>query len=94
LGAAIDIDPALARKILNNNGSVMYRIAVRSLTQDEIKSPTEKKEREEFDIAIDESLGLILEVLSMFSVITAWGKILSHKCIGKDLSVEHNPAIK
>jgi hypothetical protein len=41
-----------------------------------------------------ESLGLILEVLSMFSVMTAWGRILSHKCMGKDLSVEHNPAIK
>jgi hypothetical protein len=41
-----------------------------------------------------ESLGLILEVLSMFSVITAWGRILSHKCMGKDLSVEHNLAIK
>jgi hypothetical protein len=31
-----------------------------------------------------ESLRLILEVLSMFSVITAWGRILSHKCMGKD----------
>jgi hypothetical protein len=41
-----------------------------------------------------ESLGLILEVLSMFSVMTAWGRILSHKCMGKDLSVEHNPATK
>jgi hypothetical protein len=41
-----------------------------------------------------ESFGVILEVLSMFSVMTAWGRILSHKCMGKDLSVEHNPAIK
>jgi hypothetical protein len=41
-----------------------------------------------------ESLGLILEVLSIFSVMTAWGRILSHNCMGKDLSVEHNPAIK
>jgi hypothetical protein len=41
-----------------------------------------------------ESLGLILEVLSIFSVMTSWGRILSHKCMGKDLSVEHNPAIK
>jgi hypothetical protein len=41
-----------------------------------------------------ESLGLLLEVLSMFSVITAWDRILSHKCMGKDLYVEHNPAIK
>jgi hypothetical protein len=41
-----------------------------------------------------ESLGLILEVLSMFSVLTDWGGILSHKCMVNDLSVEHNPAIK
>jgi hypothetical protein len=41
-----------------------------------------------------ESLGLILEVISIFSVMTAWGSILYHKCMGKDLSVEHNPAIK
>jgi hypothetical protein len=41
-----------------------------------------------------ESFGLILEVLSILSVITAWGRVLSHKYMGKDLSVEHNPAIK
>jgi hypothetical protein len=41
-----------------------------------------------------ESLGLILEFLSIFNVMTAWGSIISHKCIGKDLSVEHRPAIK
>jgi hypothetical protein len=40
-----------------------------------------------------ESFGLILEVLNMSSVITAWGRILSHKCMGKDFSVEHDPAI-
>jgi hypothetical protein len=40
-----------------------------------------------------ESLGLILDVLNIFNVMTAWGSILSHKCIGKDLSVEHRPAI-
>jgi hypothetical protein len=46
LGAAIDIGPAMTRKILNQNGMVMYRSSVRSLTQDEIQSPTEKKERQ------------------------------------------------
>jgi hypothetical protein len=40
------------------------------------------------------SFGLIIEVLSMLSVIAAWGRILSHKCMGKDFYVEHNPAIK
>jgi hypothetical protein len=54
LGAAIDIGPAITRKVLKQNGSVMYRSSVRSLTQDEIQSPTEQKERKEFDIAIEE----------------------------------------
>jgi hypothetical protein len=53
LGAAIGIGPSMARKILNYNGSVMYIISIRSLTPDEIESPTDKKEREEFDIAIE-----------------------------------------
>jgi hypothetical protein len=57
LGAAIDIGPAMTRKILKQNGSVMYRSSVRPLTHDDIQSPTEKKEREEFDIAIEEKFG-------------------------------------
>jgi hypothetical protein len=52
LGASIDIGPAMARKILKNNGSVMHITATRSLTPDEIQSPTEQKESEEFYIAI------------------------------------------
>jgi hypothetical protein len=56
-GAAIDIGPAMTRKILKQNGSVMYRSSVRPLTQDEIQSPTEQKERQEFDIAIEEKFG-------------------------------------
>jgi hypothetical protein len=57
LGAAIDIDPATTRKILKKNGSVMYKSSARPLTQDEIQSPTEKKEREEFDIAVEKKFG-------------------------------------
>jgi hypothetical protein len=53
VGAAIDIGPAMARKILKKNRSVMHRTSVRSLTPDEIQSTTEKKERVEFDIAIE-----------------------------------------
>jgi hypothetical protein len=53
LGASIEIVPAMGRNILKNNGSVMYITPVRPLKQDEIQSPTEKKEREEFDIAIE-----------------------------------------
>jgi hypothetical protein len=61
LGAAIDISPAMARKILKNNGSVMYRTSIRPLTPDEIQSPTEKKEREEFDIAIEKKFGTSMD---------------------------------
>jgi hypothetical protein len=57
LGAAIDIDPAMTRKFLKQNWSTMYRSSVRHLTQDEIQSPTEKKEREEFDIAVEKKFG-------------------------------------
>jgi hypothetical protein len=46
LGAAIDIGPAMTRKILKRNGMVMYISSVRSLTLDEIQSPTEQKERQ------------------------------------------------
>jgi hypothetical protein len=46
LGAAIDIGPAMTRKILKKNGMVMYRSSFRYLTQDEIQSPTEQKERQ------------------------------------------------
>jgi hypothetical protein len=44
LVSAIDIGPAMTHNILKQNGSVMYRSSVRSLTQDEIQSPTEQKE--------------------------------------------------
>jgi hypothetical protein len=57
LGAAIDIGPAITRKILKKNGSVIYRSSVRPLTQDEIQFPTEKKEREEFGIAVEQKVG-------------------------------------
>jgi hypothetical protein len=57
LGAAIDIGPAMTRKILKHNGRVMYISPVRPLTQDEIQSPTEKKERDEFDIAVENKVG-------------------------------------
>jgi hypothetical protein len=46
LGAAIDIGPAMTRKILKKKGMVMYRSSVRSLTLYEILSPTELKERQ------------------------------------------------
>jgi hypothetical protein len=39
IGSAIYIGSAMARKILKNNGGVMYRTSVRSLTPDEIQPP-------------------------------------------------------
>jgi hypothetical protein len=61
LGAAIDIGPAMAHKIMKKNGSVVYRTSVRSLTRDEMQSPTERKEREEFDIAIEKTFGASMD---------------------------------
>jgi hypothetical protein len=61
LGAAIDIGPAMARKNLKNNGSAMYIKYLRRLTPDEIQSPTEKKERGEFDIAIEQKFGASMD---------------------------------
>jgi hypothetical protein len=57
VGAAINIGLTMTRKILKQNGSVMYISSVRPLTQDEIQSPTGRKEREEFDIAIENKIG-------------------------------------
>jgi hypothetical protein len=61
LGAAVDSGSAMARKILKKNGIVMYRTSVRSLTPDEIQSPNEKKEREEFNIAIKKKFGASMD---------------------------------
>jgi hypothetical protein len=58
LGAAIDIGLAMAHEILKKNGSVVYRKSFRSLTADEIRSPTEHKEREYFDVAIEKKYGV------------------------------------
>jgi hypothetical protein len=41
-----------------------------------------------------DNLGFIREMRHIFNVITAWGKNLSHRCMGKALSVEQMPAIK
>jgi hypothetical protein len=48
----------MTRKIVKKNGSVMYRASFRALTPNEIQSPTEQKEREEFDIAIGKKYGV------------------------------------
>jgi hypothetical protein len=40
---------------------MMYRTSVRPLTPDETQSPTEKKEREEFGIAIEKKYGTSMD---------------------------------
>jgi RecA-family ATPase len=62
----------MARKILKNKGSIIYRTSVRSQTPDKIKSSTEKKEREEFDIAIEKKFWSIngQELFSRMTLIT------------------------
>jgi hypothetical protein len=57
LGAVIDSGHAMTRKILKQNGSIMHRSSLRPLTQDEIQSPTERQERDKFDIAMEEKFG-------------------------------------
>jgi hypothetical protein len=57
VGAAIYIGTAMSRKILKANGQVLYRTSVRSLTLDEIQSPTEIAERLKFDTSVEEKLG-------------------------------------
>jgi hypothetical protein len=55
LGPAIDIDPAMACKIMNPKGQVMYRTSVRSLNPEEIASPVEKQAHLDVDIQIEDT---------------------------------------
>jgi hypothetical protein len=57
LGAAIYIDPAMSCKVLKENSQAMYWTSVRSLTLDEIQSPTEIAECLECDASVEEELG-------------------------------------
>jgi hypothetical protein len=52
LGPAIDIGPAMSRKVLKINGEVIFRVSVRGLTLDEMKIPDEQKWRQEYDESI------------------------------------------
>jgi hypothetical protein len=57
LGAAIDISTDISSKILKANGEVLYQTSVRSLTLDEIQSPTEIAERLKIDTSVEDKLG-------------------------------------
>jgi hypothetical protein len=57
LGPAVDIGPAMAAKILKQNGQTVVRSTVRPLTEDEMKNPDMKKKRDAFDVEIESRLG-------------------------------------
>ena len=62
LGPAIDIGPAMTRKILNKKGNVIYRSTVRSLTEDEKMDPDEIEERKEYNRTISKRFGGPLKI--------------------------------
>lgn len=57
LGPAIDVGPAMTRKVLKANGQVVYRSTVRSLTPDEMADATAKEAREKFTESVNSILG-------------------------------------
>jgi hypothetical protein len=57
LGHAIDIGPAMLRKVLKINCEVMIRVSVRGLPLDDMQSPDEQKRRQEYGEAIKMKLG-------------------------------------
>jgi hypothetical protein len=57
LGPAINIGPAMARKILKENGQTVIRSTVRSLTPDKLKSEDHKAKQKDFDVKVHEALG-------------------------------------
>jgi hypothetical protein len=57
LGPAIDIGPAMTRKVLKANGKVVYRSTVRSLNPDELADETMKRKRKEFTDKVNSALG-------------------------------------
>jgi len=57
LGPALDIGPAMTRKVIKRNREIVFRSTVRSLTPDEIADPVRVKEREEFTETLNAALG-------------------------------------
>jgi hypothetical protein len=56
-GAAIDIGPAVACKVLNIKGNFFYRTSARSLTSGEIHSPSETRARLAFAEVVEKKCG-------------------------------------
>ncbi len=57
LGPAIDIGPAMASKILKENGQTVIRSTVHSLMPDELKSEDHKALQKAFDTKVHAALG-------------------------------------
>jgi len=57
LGPALDIGPAMTRKVIKRNGEIVFQSTVRSLTPDEMADPVRAKEREEFCETLNAALG-------------------------------------
>ena len=57
LGPALDIGPAMTRKVRKANGQVVYRSTVRSPSPDEMADKTRTKERETFTALIEKLFG-------------------------------------
>ncbi len=57
LGPAIDIGPAMMRKVLKANGKVVYRSTVRSLNPDKLADETMKLKGKEFTEKVNSALG-------------------------------------
>jgi hypothetical protein len=56
LGAEIDIDPEMARKMMYGRSEVMYCTSVRSLTPVEIQSLSDTRSRLAFEEAFEKKL--------------------------------------
>jgi hypothetical protein len=57
LGPAIDIGPAHTRKVLKQNGQILYRSTVRSLSPEEEMKPEEIESRKSYEAEIAQRLG-------------------------------------
>ena len=57
LGPAVDIGPAMPRKILKSNGKVVYRSTIRELTPDEMPDKTMTQNRKDYTEKVNAILG-------------------------------------
>ena len=67
LGPAIDVGPAMTRKVLKSNGQTIYRSTVRALTDDEMSDEDMKRQRQVFDSNVRSFLGAAITPKEMAS---------------------------